>query len=484
VKNQLKNYLLNFKNILLQFTIFNLLFLIFYKSYFYYFLINITSAKSESMDVDYYREIFDNLNYAVVFVALILIIILVWYEKIKNYWIYVFTNKNLLIFCIASNIIIQILLIIFITTQPISDSKHYIDNAIRLSETGSYINSYGNLTAFWTVGLPAYLAFLKMLSADYIFIAKLVNILISTGLIVLCYFIFKNYLTPSALNVYLIIFTFFPNNLLSSNVILTDYPFTFFLWGSVLVIIKVKENSSLIFAILIGFLLTLGSFLRPAGLLLPLLFAGIIYFEKYPLSVKRSVIIFSTFLLLLLPWGIRNYYVFKSIVPVSTNGGYIFLMGNHKNSSGGVNFDFQYDMSNPDEAEESREAFNKGFIDIINNPLESLIRIPKKILNIYYRGDSSVTWSLKKLNKDIPQIIKSMIFYSANLFFYIIIILNLIVFIFFTGRGKIKKYRILIAISVYMIMIIIIFVGSERYHIPLLPIHIFLAAKYFEAKIS
>ena len=45
-----------------------------------------------------------------------------------------------------------------------------------------------------------------------------------------------------------------------------------------------------------------------------------------------------------------------------------------------------------------------------------------------------------------------------------------------------KKYRELIVLSIYVFLIIIVFVGSERYHIPLLPIHIFLAAKYFEAR--
>jgi len=208
----------------------------------------------------------------------------------------------------------------------------------------------------------------------------------------------------------------------------------------------------------------------------------ILCFRNYPASIKYSIVMFTVFLLILLPWGIRNFNLFHSIVPVSTNGGYIFLMGNHKYSSGGVNFNFEYNFFNPDEAEESRNAYNRAFNDILNNPVQSIIRLPKKIIHTYYRGDSSITWGLKKTKQKVPDIFKSLIFYITNLTFYLIILLN-ICFIF-SRRKKIdlKKYLELFVVSVYIFLFLIVFVGSERYLIPLLPIHIFLAAKYFEAK--
>ena len=190
----------------------------------------------------------------------------------------------------------------------------------------------------------------------------------------------------------------------------------------------------------------------------------------------------TVFLSIMLPWGIRNFNVFHSIVPVSTNGGYIFLMGNHKNSSGGVNFNFEYIFMNPDEAEESRKAYSRAFRDILNNPMQSLIRVPKKILHTYYRGDSSITWGFKKTEENFPSLLKSIIFYLTNLMFYFIILLNIYVILLRRKEINFKKYTELIVLSIYIFLIMIIFVGSERYHIPLLPIHIFLAAKYFEAR--
>ena len=155
-------------------------------------------------------------------------------------------------------------------------------------------------------------------------------------------------------------------------------------------------------------------------------------------------------------------------------------MGNHKNWTGGVNFDFEYNFSNPNEAEESRKAFARGFNDVINNPIQSLVRIPQKFLHTYYRGDSSITWGFKVTKKYLPDFVKSLIFYITNLMFYTIILLNIYIVFLFRKEINFKKYAELLIISIYIFLIIMVFVGSERYNIPLLPVHFFLVAKYFE----
>lgn len=480
MKTGIREYLNNFKNILKLIILSNLLFLVIYKVFLHSFLIHIVYGKEDIIDIKYYSTIFDNLEYAIILVTILVFSLLIYYNRLKN--IFYLPNRKILFFCIGSTIVIQLVLLLILTPVPISDSKHHIDNANLLYETGTYINSAGNQTAFWTIGLPAYLAFLKSFSADFILTAKLINILLSIGLIISCYFVFKNYLTPRALNVFLIIFTFFPNNLFSSNIILTDYPFAFFLWASILIMFIISNKASLWLSVLMGIFCALASYLRPIGIVLTFIFAVILFFKYYPIGINNSLVMFTVFILILLPWGIRNFNLFHSIVPVSTNGGYIFLMGNNKNSSGGVNFNFEYNFMNPDEAEESKKAYSEAFSDILNNPLQTLIRLPQKILHTYYRGDSSITWGFKKTEENLPALIRSIIFYLTNLMFYLIILLNIYIILLRRKEINFKKYTELIVLSFYIFLMLIVFVGSERYHIPLLPIHIFFAAKYFEAQ--
>ena len=206
MKTGIREYLSNFKNILKLIILSNLLFLVIFKVFSQSILIHIISGKEDIVDIEYYTGIFKNLEYTIIIVTILIFIILISYNRLKN--ILNLPNRKILFFCIGSTIVIQLALLFILTPEPISDSKHYIDNANLLYETGTYVNSAGNLTAFWAVGLPAYLVFLKSFSADFIFTAKLINILLSIGLIISCYFVFKNYLTPRALNIFLIIFTF------------------------------------------------------------------------------------------------------------------------------------------------------------------------------------------------------------------------------------------------------------------------------------
>ena len=180
-----------------------------------------------------------------------------------------------------------------------------------------------------------------------------------------------------------------------------------------------------------------------------------------------------------MPWIIRNYQVFHEVVPMSTNGGINFLMGNNKNSNGNVDFNFDYDTT-ISEPNASRKAYKKGIDEILTDPLAVIIRLPKKIFFSYWRGDSSITWSLKETENNISPLILSLIFFSANYSFYILLVISLLSIF---SRKKIfrdsRLKNIMVILYIYFILVILVYVGSERYLIPVLPVHFLLLAKFF-----
>ncbi|MHB9011468.1 MAG: hypothetical protein ACYC49_04495 [Ignavibacteriaceae bacterium] len=367
---------------------------------------------------------------------------------------------------------------ITVQTLPIADSKYYIDLALRLYQSGSYVNPSGHLTSFWPIGLPAYLSWLMYLSTNYLILAKIFNIVISTIYILVLYLLFRKELTIKGRIIFLLAFTLYPDNLFNSNCIMADYPFALLLWISVFIIMKYRNNNKII--LLTSVILALMSYLRPVGLLLPIIFL-IDFFKSNNLkiSLRHSFIMIIVFCLVLSPWVYRNYKIFNKFVPVSTNGGFNFLMGNHNNSNGGVNFDFQYNNS-LQETKANENAYSKGIDDIIDHPVESLLRLPMKIIFSYYRGDSSITWSLKETKNKILPVILSFAFFFANYFFYLVVFISIICIfsckkIF---RNDSLKY-FMGSLYIYFILIIINYVGAERYLIPIMPIHFFLVGKYF-----
>jgi len=391
---------------------------------------------------------------------------------------YRLNDKTLLIAALALNFVLQFLALMFVDTMPIADSVYYIRLAEDLYTNGSYINSNGYPTCFWPVGLPAYLTLLKYITNDYIFLSKLTNIILSSFLILLLFKTFQDELSKKEKIIFLFSFLLFFNNLFSSNILLTDYPFTFFLWLGIFILIK--YDHSIIYLFLIGAIIGLMSYLRPIGLLLPFVF--FIYWRKncgLKKALQKSIIVVAMMFFVLSPWIYRNYTLFHKFIPVSCNGGYNFLMGNHKFSSGGLNFNFNYDFDIANEPEEEQKAYIKAFEDILNQPFSALFRLPKKFLYSYLRGDSSVTWALKKTKINIPPILLSVIFFTTNFSFYLVILLGIL------SVAKKKHFidfrlkQIFRLIYLFIIILIFIFVGGERYIIPLLPIHFFFFSKFF-----
>ena len=153
-------------------------------------------------------------------------------------------------------------------------------------------------------------------------------------------------------------------------------------------------------------------------------------------------------------------------------------MGNHAKATGGLNFDFEYNINNPNEAEEDTKAYAAAFQSIIDNPLQTILRLPRKIIYSYYRGDSSITWALKSTEKTISPLMVSFIFYVTNMLFYFTAFLSLLFFIY-GFRNNIKKPldKLFQAVFIYFLVIVVLYFGNERFIISLFPIHCYYLVK-------
>ncbi len=475
-----KNILANNRNKTLLWIVVtaNVVFFFLYKLFLKHILLNHFNNLQDQINKSYYTKIFSFLEFPIISITIILLLLILFYNHVKGFLSNIKNEIPFLIIVLCFNVLIQLVIMITVQTLPIADSKYYIDLALRLYQSGSYVNPNRQLTSFWPIGLPAYLSWLMYLNTNYLILAKIFNIVISTVFIFVLYLVFRKELTIKGRIIFLLAFTLFPDNLFSSNCIMADYPFSLLLWLSIYIIMKYRNNNIII--LLTSLILALMSYLRPVGLLLPIIFL-IDFFKSYNLeiSLRHSFILIIGFCLVLSPWIYRNYKIFHKFVPISTNGGFNFLMGNHDNSSGGVNFEFHYDNS-LQETKASENAYSKGTNNIITHPVESLLRLPMKIIFSYYRGDSSITWSLKETKNRIPAFILSFIFFFTNFFFYLILIISILGIISYKKIFKNNTLKYFMgALYVYFILIIVIYVGAERYLIPIIPIHFFFVGKYF-----
>jgi len=449
---------------------------ILYRMSFKDFLISRIYFMDEEIDYNYYYEIFSYIDISLILLSFIIFFIYLLYKPIIKIFSRVVTSKFLII-CILTQLLIQIVILINIKTIPISDATYYIEHGLRLAETGKYINEFGNYTAFWPIGIPALIAFFKILGLNEILLIKIINIFFSNLILIILYLYFKSLLSDSQIKLFLLIYTLNPNNILAAQPILTELPFALLSWSCLLLTLhSIKyENIKLLF--FVGIIAGLCSLVKSTGLILILVIIFFIAYEK-SFVLKRLILFLLAAILVIGPWAYRNYTVFNEFVLTFTNGGFNFLMGNHYNSKGGTNFYFEYDITNPNEVEEERKAYIKGINIIKNDPLRFILRLPLKLFYSYYRSDHFITWSMKKTENQISPLFKSFIFVFTNGLAYVVYILSLFYFIFSVNSLiHLKEIQLILLYFFLTIVLILVYVGSERYIFPLFPVHLFFAIK-------
>lgn len=456
----------------------NFLFLILYTFVFKNVLLENIKLTQDAPDYSFYFAIFNNLEIAVIIFLLSMLLVLIFWNKIRNFISSITDIKRFFILILSLVTVLKIFLLVFVQTIPFSDAELYLNLAKRLFETGSYLNNQGDYSVYFPVGYSFVLSLFYYISSNPVLIAKVFNVFVFSGTWIILYSLFKTHLSKNQLIIFLITFTLLPNNLFSSNVLMTDYLFLFVTW--LILYLVLKYDNSYVYLILVGVLIGLAAYIRPLALIFPILF--LIYFVKFK-NEKSSFLKFgliTVFMFLtILPWTYRNYNLFGSVIPVSANTGINFLIGNHANSNGGYNFDTAAFPDNKNEVIEDRMAFQKGMDEIWNNPIKSMLRIPVKVLKAYYRFDSSFIWSFKQTSNYISPVVLSTFFYFSNVLFFLIIFFNVVYVLKYKVSFNSKLNYLFLLFYIFTIFLIIIFFGSDRFIIPLIPIHIYLFSKYF-----
>ena len=454
--------------------LFYVAFLLFFRDY----LLRALKNNPDILDLQYYADIFHHADPPLVSLILLFVLLFVFYDRVRAAFSFFSRHRRPFLFTVVVvSAVVQLAIAFGIDTLPIADSTFYIAHAERLYATGSYVTADGLKTCFWPVGYPAFLALLHYPGTNPVLLARLSNILFSAALLLILIQVFKRELTGNEMAAFLVVVAFFPNQLFASNTLLTEPVFTTLLWLGILLALRSRKHAAV--APLAGLVLGLCAYLRPAALILPFLFAG--FFLKtgaFSGAIKRALLLAAVALLVVLPWTYRNYLVFGEVVPVSSNGGFMFLMGNNPRATGGTNFQFPSDLPG-NEAERDRQAFHAGLRFIVENPGAFLLNVPRKVFFDYYRGDPYVTWSLKSTGKPVPPLVPAFAFFYANTLFYFIVLLSLAGF----ARHRRRVFQsatLSLGLVTYLafLLVTIFFVGSERYLLPLFPLHAFFFVKF------
>lgn len=403
-------------------------------------------------------------------------------EKINS-----LNEKNILALIFIIALILRLVAVFNLPPRyqiPLADASEYDKLAMNLLAGKGLVDTVTGLPTSWRVPLyPLFLAFIYLIFGHSYFAARIIQSILGALLCVIIFYIGKitfnrkvGLLSAIILSCYqpFIFYAFYggPTFLLSENL------FTFLLALLVLSLIKDFTKSfppkgGFISGILNG-LLTLT---RPvAGLFPAVIFILLLFKNKYSLvlSVNKILPLLIGFILVILPWTVRNYFIHKAFIPFSTEGGLALACGNNPYVKGdGLVPQAAIDKLLTEADKKRLSTMSEIEIDKMYRKYakEFLLKNYKKIPKIFFRKVITL-WDLYITDYDSTGQVKR----KYNLWYSIVFIFALF------GIVRSIKFKLninsslLISLFLYFTIIAIITVGGQRFRYPAEPYLIIFAS--------
>ena len=362
----------------------------------------------------------------------------------------------------ALGFIAHVILSIVVSPIPQSDALDYHEHALRLAETHAY-TANGFPTAYRPIGFPAVLSVFYMIWPSTIFGYALQSLLVSISALLIALILKEhdagNAISYAGSTLYLLL----PMTWMQSMTFMSEPLAIMCMLLSVFIHIAFQGMRSRIVE---------GLFWGIAVLTRPIMVFSVIAILIHDIvkeDQKKNIIAFATGIIIaILPWMIRNTYVLGSPM-IASNTGINLFIGHNPEANGSYKFvDEMQRFDGLSEVEANASAFTSAMQYILNDPLHSLLLIPKKIAFLFASDAYLPLQSFRIEGNTYRERMQNLPWWS-----YLLMMPGGFVMFVGVSHGKILLQQNQgmrnIAIIIGMIVPCAIFFGTPRYHEPMIP---------------
>ena len=386
-------------------------------------------------------------------------------------------SRWFLIACLIIAFALRLVWALAMNNEQTNDYAWYFDRGMSIAEGNGY-SVDGSPTAFFPVGYPAFLGLLFAIFEPSETLAKLANIILYMGIIVLSAALTRElFKSRVAAGLTALILTFYPNHIAYSALLVSETLFTFLVLLGVWLIIRAKEKAWI--GIVAGIVLGYSALTRQQGLLVPAI--AIILFAKHDWKnglrlpwIKLFVIVHIGMMMTILPWTVRNYTVFKHFVPISLNPGVNLLMGNNPYATGSFSTDpriLELVSGGTNEWEWNQLGQQYAVNYIKTHPMQTLKLLPKKLFYTFSGDTDSFDWIIygTRDGRDfkLPLLITKTYYRILMLIFFTAMCLYV-----YRRRGNatiLPLPTLGLWLMVFWTAMCLVTFGENRFHYPMMP---------------
>jgi len=358
-----------------------------------------------------------------------------------------------------------------------ADGITYHRLAIGLAHGAGYIGEDGQPTAYYPIGYPLLLSFFYRVFGTSLMVGKVANVGMVLALMFVWYRIARNVWNEAAARTLLVLLVGSLSIVSYVSILFSEIAFLFFFSLAILGAVESLDGQfSFRRLLFFGIMTGIAALIRPVALLLPLAY-GIASLRKE--GGRRNIaahvaLLYALAILVLLPNIVRNFSVFGSFVPVSTNGGINFWIGNNPGATG-------YYMSpaaahlTGNEVEQSRQGYAQGMEWITSHPGSAAVVFLKKFFHLYHRDDQGILFSIVRTVRAPAWTLAVAAIILDTIAYYLIFLL---------AMGHVIRKRHFLSAAEYFFILLcllmtgfhLLYFGAHRFHFPVNPIIMGLAA--------
>ena len=381
-------------------------------------------------------------------------------------------NTIKFIFLIISLIVVGHALTLFLDYSPVTDGLWFHETAISLA-TDNTFRFNEMYTAYRFPGYPFLLSLGYRVFGSYLIVSWCLNLVASFLIALLVYKITVILYNSQVARVATIGISLHPALILFSGIPMSDVVFTA---GTLFVIyLTLLTQYSLWGAALIGVVLGGVVLIKSTAFILLIVMVLIwkTVLNSWSAAARLIAVVILALMITVSPWSMRNLTIIGTPA-LSTNFGINLLRGNHQGASGGwqqlpVNIPIPDDFSNT-EVDVNKLYRNEAISHILAEPLEVIMRIPKKVLRFYTTENTAVTLYYQGQQKNTLYS-KYILYALAHIFHSVLLILFILRIFQLLSTNKQCQTLTWIPWSIIVLntLIVIVFFGSSRYRLPITP---------------
>jgi 4-amino-4-deoxy-L-arabinose transferase-like glycosyltransferase len=342
-------------------------------------------------------------------------------------------------------------------------------------------------TAYWSVGYPAMLAGVYILTDSNVLDAKLFNAVLGAATCVLVYVVGRQVFDRRVGLVGAGILALFPSQVFLPTLLMTETPWTFLtmLLLALTLVLTLRGKPSWLPVALLGLAFGAASLVRGEMLAFPLVLVAVwaIAYRSGRRAAGYGVVAVAAMLVALLPWTMRNWKALGYPVLVSTGSADNLVAGHWPGADGLGSFVPGIEANNahkelpaPErEVAVYKEEIRRALSFMVHNPSKELDLIPKKLKHFYQRDSRLLDlirlhpYALSEQNRDLLSNV-------ANVYYYCAAGLALLGLPLWLSLRNSKKLLIVAFVIYYSFLFGFVFIGEERLHAAVIPVLSLLAA--------